>query len=119
MSRDFIIELPLRIPSTTNLREHWAAKMRRARAHRRAMIVVPPQPLPCIVALIRIAPRRLDNDNAVAAMKHVRDGIATRLGVDDADPRVQWQYGQVKEREYGLRIEIRQPWAFPNAQEAP
>lgn len=33
--------------------------------------------------------------------------VAAWLGVDDADPRVTWQYGQ-RRGEYGVRIEIKE-----------
>jgi hypothetical protein len=37
-----------------------------------------------------------DSDNAIAGgTKALRDAIARWLFVDDADPRIQWEYGQV------------------------
>jgi hypothetical protein len=46
------------------------------------------------VTLTRISPRELDDDNLASAMKHVRDGVADALGVDDRDPRVRWRCAQ-------------------------
>lgn len=43
-----------------------------------------------VVRLVRVSPGELDDDNAVAAAKNVRDGVADALGVDDRDPRVVW-----------------------------
>lgn len=42
------------------------------------------------VVIQRVAPRRLDSDGATASGKHVRDGIADALGVNDGDRRVTW-----------------------------
>lgn len=97
--------LPLELPSLPNRREHWATRARRARKHRAAALVVRQHPLPCAVRIIRIGPRRLDDDNLVASAKHLRDGIADRLGVDDADSRVVWEYAQ-EIGPYAVRIEI-------------
>jgi len=88
------VMLPLRIVSVANLREHWSKRAKRAKAHRAAAIAVPQHPLPCVVTIIRIAPRMLDDDNMQSGAKALRDGIADRLGVKDNDPRVQWLYRQ-------------------------
>jgi len=90
-------ELPLTAVSEANRRDHWATKSRRVRLHRNtAWALCPVFPLPCIVTLTRVAPRMLDDDNNVSAMKAIRDGIAKRLGVDDRSPLVVWRYGQKK-----------------------
>lgn len=102
-------DLPLRIESTPNKREHWAKRAQRTKLHRFAALAVQPHPVPCVVRLVRIAPRALDDDNNIAGFKALRDGIAKRLGVDDADPRVRWEYGQERGRakEYAVRVEIK------------
>lgn len=102
-------ELPLRIESVANKREHWARKAERTRQHRFAAVAVPVHPLPCVVRLVRVAPRSLDDDNLRSAFKALRDGIADRLGVKDNDPRVTWEYDQVRGRakEYAARVAIR------------
>lgn len=93
----FRIEIPLRIQSCANLREHWSVTAKRAKIHRAAAVVVPlGLPLPCVVRLTRVGPRLLDTDNLAGGFKALRDGIATRLGVDDADPQVVWEYAQRK-----------------------
>jgi hypothetical protein len=103
-----MIELPIRIDSVANKREHWATKARRTKQHRLAALAVAPHPLPCVVTMIRVAPRKLDGDNLQSGFKALRDGIADRLGVDDADPRVTWKYDQVRGRakEYAARVKI-------------
>lgn len=103
------LELPLRIESVANLREHWAVKAKRAKLHRHtACALVPFHPLPCVVTLTRIAPRMLDDDNLRSGLKATRDGVADRLGVDDRDPRVTWRYGQRpgKVKQYAVLVRI-------------
>lgn len=102
-------ELPIRIISVANRREHWRKRAERAAAHKRASFMVPKHPLPCVVKLTRIAPKAggtLDGDNLQSAFKALRDGIAARLGVDDADPRVTWEYAQALGKTYAARVEI-------------
>lgn len=55
-----------------------------------------PPALPVVVTLVRCSPRLLDDDNAVGAMKAVRDEVAAWLGVDDRDPRVRFVVEQEK-----------------------
>jgi hypothetical protein len=107
------IELPIRIQSEQNLREHWATRARRAKRQRRmvadallAMGRHRAPPLPVVVTLTRLAPRKLDDDNAVGGHKHVRDQVAAWLGVDDADQRVEWRYAQERANAYACRIAI-------------
>lgn len=109
-------ELPLRIESVANKREHWSARARRTKAHRLAALAVPTHPLPCIVTLTRVGPRKLDDDNLASGFKALRDGIADRLGVDDGDSRVTWRYAQVrgKAKEYAARVTI-EPAQEPSA----
>jgi hypothetical protein len=47
------------------------------------------------VTIIRFGHKLFDEDNLVAGAKPLRDAVATSLGVDDADPRILWQYAQV------------------------
>lgn len=104
-----MIELPLRIESVANKREHWTIRARRTKQHRLAALAVPVHPLPCIVTLTRVAPRALDShDNLRGGFKALVDGIADRLGVKDNDPRVEWRYAQVRGRakEYAARVRI-------------
>lgn len=102
------VELPLRIESVANKRWHWSVKARHTKAQRLAALAVPPHPLPCVVTLVRVAPRALDTDNLASGFKALRDGIADRLGVADNDPRVSWRYEQVrgKAKEYAARVRI-------------
>lgn len=47
-----------------------------------------------VVTIISCRRGELDSDNLVAGCKPIRDAIARSLGIDDADPRVRWEYGQ-------------------------
>lgn len=111
------VVVPIRTVSVANTREHWARKARRANAERVAVsLMLRPllrdKPagtwLPCTVTLTRIAPRELDDDNAVRACKAVRDQVACEICVDDRDPRVRWRYAQRRGRvrEYAVEITI-------------
>lgn len=109
MTRDFVeFEVPVRLVSLLNAREHHMAKARRAKKQREAARMcalsctlfgdIAPAIAgghPLRVTITRIAPRQLDDDNLAGSAKHVRDGIADALGIDDRDMRVQWMYGQM------------------------
>ena len=97
--------LPVRLDSTANLREHWARKYTRTLKHKKAAMIIKKHSLPCTVEIIRVGKRTLDGDNLQGACKSLRDGIAARLGVDDADPRVEWKYSQQK-GDYSVIVKI-------------
>lgn len=48
-----------------------------------------------VVTIVRCGAKTLDDDNLRTGAKPLRDAIATTLGIDDGDPRVKWEYGQV------------------------
>ena len=107
---EFTARLPVRLQSAANLREHWRQRHRRVKKERALgrSLAVSAVPLPLVVTLTRIAPRRLDDDNLRSAFKGLRDGIADKLGVADNDPRVRWEYQQArgKPREYGIQVRV-------------
>ena len=101
------VEVPIATKNPTNVREHWAVRAKRVKKQRQATRwalvaglvsarVDPTTRTPIVVTLTRIGPRAMDDDGAVAAMKHVRDEIAAYFGVNDADPRIAWEYRQAK-----------------------
>jgi hypothetical protein len=103
------ILLPIHTGLGLNERTHWAARARKVKAERQAAYLVTPRAeLPCTVTLTRLSAGELDDDNVRGSLKGVRDGVADRLGVDDRDPRVTWNYAQekVKRGTHGVRIEI-------------
>jgi hypothetical protein len=68
-----------------------------------------PPPPPLLVTITRVAPAELDDDNLAGSAKHVRDGVADWLGVDDRTKRsgVVWRYAQAKDgRTYGVAIRV-------------
>lgn len=116
-----IITIPLRIPSESNIREHWTKRHKRHKEQERAIrLFLQPKahlfPLPVCIVLIRISPRKLDDDNLVGALKHVRDTIADILipglakGRADGDKRLKFSYSQERGKtgQYFLKIEIQE-----------
>lgn len=109
--------VPVQVVSEANQSEHWLDKYHRKKqqqkttaaawhAHRALKYVA--VVLPCVVRLIRVGPKRLDSDNLAGSFKHVQDVIAKKLGVDDGDERIKWEYAQVAvgKRLYAVRVEV-------------
>lgn len=101
--------IPIKAPSTSNLREHWAARAKRAAKQKRDTRLLCPRwthgPL-LVVKLTRVSPRALDDDNLRGALKSVRDAVASWLKVDDASPLVGWEYEQAQ-GEQAVRVELK------------
>lgn len=49
----------------------------------------------CHVLIVRYGTRLLDDDNLATSYKSLRDAIAAKLEIDDGDPRIKFEYGQV------------------------
>lgn len=49
-----------------------------------------------VVSLVCFRSKLVDFDNLVAGCKPLRDAVAATLGLDDADPRLEWEYHQIK-----------------------
>lgn len=118
------VEVPIKTPNITNQREHHMARHRRAKAQRgatmlalktfkhhtaygvRAMLAqlgeeprlaFMPNDRRLVVTLTRRSPGALDaHDNLRAALKSVVDAVAEYFEVDDANPRLEWRYAQVR-----------------------
>lgn len=104
------VVLPLRTLGPNGSHGHWRTLARRRKRERTAArLCMPFHQLPAVVRLVRLSAGELDDDNLRFALKGVRDGVADRLGIDDDDPHVQWDYGQetCRRGEFGVRIEIR------------
>jgi hypothetical protein len=92
---------PLRLVNPCNRREHWRVVSKRSKSElaitgmmlRTECGSVPPQ-LPVVVTITRVGPGKMDDDNLASAAKHVRDGVAKWMGVDDGDARYTWRYAQ-------------------------
>jgi hypothetical protein len=112
----FALELPIHTFSEANLHVHHmerhklsgdqrpvVAMAMRSHARRRGFRAQ----LPCMIRLTRLAPDLLDvGDNLEMSMKHVRDGVADWLGVNDRTPSVRWEIRQERQRKPGVRIEV-------------
>lgn len=108
-------DLPgMRLVSLLNDRSHWGQRAARAKKQRWAAMVATRAymttrlPLPLVVTITRCGPGTLDTDNLAASAKHARDGIADALGIDDGDPRIDWQVRQERARSWGVRVTIAQ-----------
>jgi len=106
-----VFELPMRVASVANLREHWAVKAKRVKKERTAVFAVlrtvrSLPALPVNVKMVRLAPRTLDGDNLQSAFKAVRDELAAAFKLDDNSVLIDWFYSQEKSKTYGVRIEI-------------
>lgn len=109
MTSHYRAKLPIKIVSEANQRDHWSARARRFKAHKQASLALTVTiPFPLTITLTRIGPRTLDTDNLAGGFKGLRDGIAARLKVDDADPRITWVYAQQKgaPKEYAAIVEV-------------
>lgn len=105
----------MRLVNPTNEHAHWRVRQKRAKEQRAIAAMVcrsrfgkPPAP-PLTITLTRTSPGMLDaHDSLPASCKHVVDGIADWLGIDDSDSRLTWRYSQVrgKRGEYAATIRV-------------
>lgn len=58
------------------------------------------------VIIIAARPKLIDDDNLAGGCKSLRDAIARKLGVDDGDPRVSWEYRQLVGPPFGCLVLI-------------
>lgn len=116
------ITIALKTVSESNKHEHWRVRHLRANGNKKKGILgqretvklvlsakATKPALPCTIRLVRIAPRKLDQGNLAGSMKHVQDGCADWIGVDDRhDDVVKYEYTQErgKPNEYAIRIEV-------------
>jgi hypothetical protein len=108
--------------------EHWGTRRRRTRDQREATAdalqsatrgVRPP--LPCTVRLCRVGPGRLDGDRLQGSLAAVRDAAAGWLlggngSYKDSDPRIRWEYTQVRVRVPSYATVLITPATQPEAQ---
>ncbi len=112
------IEIPIRLVSESNVREHWSKSHKRHKAQKIAVAwkmkeYMQDIKLPCKITLRRASPRQFDvDDNLRTAFKYIKDEVANQLipgkrpGMADSDPRIEWQYDQVKSKAYYVILEI-------------
>jgi len=111
------VGFPMRTTTGQNARACWQVRARRAKVERantgfflRSLageeMLSLWNSLPLVVTLTRTGPRQCDDDNLVGGLKHVRDGVADFLGVDDGNTRrVTWKYAQ-KRGQWGVEVKF-------------
>jgi hypothetical protein len=111
------VEIPVRILSEMNRRDHWRKRNARFRAQQtevffalrvfaEAMKLITSGDAEIVVTLTRLDPQMLDTDNLASGFKAVRDQVAKQLGIDDGSDRIEWIYRQAKARTYSAQIRI-------------
>lgn len=116
------VTIPIRTVSEANRAssEHWRVRHRRAKSQRAAACLATRAPAlamyrlrlvskrAIVVTITRIAPGTLDSDNLPTSQKHIRDGVADALGINDRSPLIAWLYLQRKGKpnQYAVEIEI-------------
>lgn len=118
---ELVLAMPgLRLYSEANRRDLplWVAERTRQQrsATRETLLTMAGErpELPVVVSITRIAPDEgIDDDNLGGACKHVRDGVADWLGVDDRDPRVRWHVASER-GPWGTRVAVLsvRPWSL-------
>ncbi len=118
MTIDF--DIPIKVVSESNLRQHWAKRSNRTKDQRQVAcqytnLAVGRDARDAIkrhgatITFTRIAPRRLDPGNLGISFKGIQDGCCNdSIGMDDGDERWTMNYRQAKgkPREYGVRVTI-------------
>lgn len=108
-------DAPIKTISEANNRDHWTKKSKRRKSQQQEVDIMllnalqgRKVALPCVVRLTRIGAKALDSDNLAGSFKAVRDAIARRIGIDDGDPRIKFEYDQspTGRREYNVKVQI-------------
>jgi len=109
-------DAPLRLSNAANKRGHWAlhskaSKQQRDLARTKTLDLESIGELVRLgeldrlaVAITRFAPKRMDSDGVIASAKHIRDGVAEALGIDDGDGRVTYLPVQQRKGKYAVTV---------------
>jgi hypothetical protein len=107
-------ELPIKTVNESNgMQGHWQSKAGRRKRHHAAVNYRWPRDVKfapaLVVTLTRLSAGTLDDDGLRAALKAIRDGVASKLKVDDASDLVSWVYAQERcaKGTHSVRVEIR------------
>lgn len=104
----FVLKIPIELKSEANIHDHWLRKHKRRKSHIWAVKCVFAQErpkvesFPVMATLVRYSPRKLDDDNLIAAFKWIRDAIADLIkpgfkpGRADANDDIVFKYSQEK-----------------------
>lgn len=110
------LSLPIVTVSESNCNETWKDKHIRHKVQKHALKrAIGPFKInicqPCVVTWVRYGPKLLDeHDNLRMAFKWLADGLAEELtgdyrpGKADETKSIIWQYGQVKSKEYYIKL---------------
>lgn len=104
--------VPYRTTNGLNVGGHWRKRAHRAKQERmlgKLVFAGQRKPaLPCVVTFTQHSAGVRDDDGLTASFKHIRDGVADWLSINDADPRVTWLCRQekCKRGEAWITIEI-------------
>jgi hypothetical protein len=113
-----VLDLPIRTVSEANCFEHWTKSHARHKAQKQMVsIFLGPLKdkikLPCKIMLTRFAPDELDTfENLPMSFKYIVDAVCAvitgdyRPGRADGDKRISLACNQIKNKDYGIRIEI-------------
>ena len=112
--KPLVIEIEdMQLKGGQNAREHHYARASRTKRERQTahwlMLDAKRPPLPVLVRLVRVSPRKFDDDNLQGAFKAVRDGVADAYGIADNDPSlIRFEYDQERGKpdQYVVRIEV-------------
>jgi hypothetical protein len=105
--------VPVQTKNPLNTREHWRKVSARAAEEKELTLIsapknVPKLALPCVVVLTRLSQRTMDShDGLRAALKHIADGVAEWVGVDDKRSdviRFQYEQEPCRKGENGVRV---------------
>jgi hypothetical protein len=120
----FPVDVKTRPRNELNSREHWAARHRRSRAQRdlagfatvHALVEHARHMVDHVAERVHVSitweagPRckRMDDDGLAASLKHVQDGVADALGIDDGDmDRISWTRLQTRgATSVAVRVEV-------------
>lgn len=114
--KPLIVEIDdFKLMAGPNVHCHWREKARRTKRERQAaywlLMDAKRPPLPVTVRMVRVAPRRVDEDDNLNGMfKAMRDGVADAYGIADNDKtKIRFTYDQERgaPHQYGVRIEVR------------
>lgn len=95
--------------------QHWGKQANLSKKHRTLAAIATSNQivarnikgsLKYVVTFTRFGKRKLDDDNLIGGLKHIRDGVSDALGVNDGSDRITFHYKQEIHSENKLTIMI-------------
>lgn len=123
-----IIEIPTKIVSEANKRDHWAQAHQRHKTQRNKTIWElyakgVPKKLPVKITLMKVGGRKMDDDNLIGAFKYIRDAAAEYFipgklpGRADDSSQISWEYSWVPQGKAKVCISFE--WSQDSSEYAP